>query len=61
MCPKYLLTPLSELIVLVPNTDKSQTMYTISLFLPCLPIRIWPILGAVQYVRLFKAAHDLTE
>ena len=36
-------------------------MSKISKFLPCMRIRLWPILGSlVQYVRLFRAAHDLT-
>ena len=33
----------------------------ISKFIPCIRIRIWPVLGlCVQYIRLISAAHDLT-
>ena len=45
---------LSELIVSVPKTDKHRTMYTITL------VTNTKMAESLLFVRLFKAAHDLS-
>ena len=63
-CVEISIDSSSELMASVPNTDKKTgDINNVKNFevLPCMQIQIWPIRGlSVQYVLLFRAAHDFT-